>query len=57
MRKLAFEGNILRLLRNEIKYELERSPPTQVLLLTHFFILFIIVIFLYDVWEAAISES
>ncbi|KAM7483585.1 hypothetical protein LguiB_008168 [Lonicera macranthoides] len=29
MRKSAFEGNILRLLRNEIQYELERSPPTQ----------------------------
>ncbi|XP_059644360.1 uncharacterized protein At2g39795, mitochondrial [Cornus florida] len=27
MRKSAFEGNILRLLRNEIQYELERSPP------------------------------
>lgn len=36
MRKLAFEGNIIRLLRNEIQYELERSPPTQVFLLTHF---------------------
>lgn len=30
MRKYAFEGNILRLLRNEIQYELERSPPTEV---------------------------
>lgn len=30
MRKSAFEGNILRLLRNEIQYELERSPPVQV---------------------------
>ncbi|KAJ4718608.1 Mitochondrial glycoprotein family protein [Melia azedarach] len=30
MRKSAFEGNILRLLRNEIQYELERSPPKQV---------------------------
>ncbi|KAJ4718609.1 putative Mitochondrial glycoprotein family protein [Melia azedarach] len=29
MRKSAFEGNILRLLRNEIQYELERSPPKQ----------------------------
>ncbi|XAR67828.1 hypothetical protein NMG60_11002749 [Bertholletia excelsa] len=29
MRKLAFEGNILRLLRNEIQYELDRSPPLQ----------------------------
>lgn len=30
MRKSAFEGNILRLLRNEIQYELERSSPKQV---------------------------
>lgn len=30
MRKSAFEGNILRLLRNEIQYELQRSTPTQV---------------------------
>ncbi|KAB1218782.1 hypothetical protein CJ030_MR3G026662 [Morella rubra] len=29
MRKSAFEGKILRLLRNEIQYELERSPPSQ----------------------------
>lgn len=29
MRKSAFEGNILRLLRNEIQYELQRCPPTQ----------------------------
>ncbi|KAF7814481.1 MAM33 domain-containing protein [Senna tora] len=29
MRKSAFEGNILRLLRNEIQYELEHSPPKQ----------------------------
>lgn len=29
MRKSAFEGNILRLLRNEVQYELERSPPVQ----------------------------
>lgn len=29
MRKSAFEGNILRLLRNEIQYELDRSPPNQ----------------------------
>ncbi|KAA8541975.1 hypothetical protein F0562_023127 [Nyssa sinensis] len=29
MRKSAFEGNILRLLRNEIQYELDRSPPKQ----------------------------
>ncbi|KAE9467707.1 hypothetical protein C3L33_00388, partial [Rhododendron williamsianum] len=29
MRKSAFEGNILRLLRNEIQYELDRSPPFQ----------------------------
>ncbi|KAJ7962777.1 Mitochondrial glycoprotein family protein [Quillaja saponaria] len=29
MRKSAFEGNILRLLRNEIQYELERSPVNQ----------------------------
>ncbi|XP_022144809.1 uncharacterized protein At2g39795, mitochondrial [Momordica charantia] len=29
MRRSAFEGNILRLLRNEIRYELERSPPNQ----------------------------
>ncbi|BAT98618.1 uncharacterized protein HKW66_Vig0165000 [Vigna angularis] len=27
MRKEAFEGNILRLLRNEIQYELQSSPP------------------------------
>ncbi|KAM7254180.1 hypothetical protein ACFE04_031862 [Oxalis oulophora] len=33
MRKSAFEGNILRLLRNEIQYELESSPPKQVVLL------------------------
>lgn len=30
MRRSAFEGNILRLLRNEIRYELDRSPPSQV---------------------------
>ncbi|GMQ09194.1 hypothetical protein CsSME_00052661 [Camellia sinensis var. sinensis] len=29
MRKSALEGNILRLLRNEIQYELDRSPPSQ----------------------------
>ncbi|CAK9310360.1 unnamed protein product [Citrullus colocynthis] len=29
MRRSAFEGNILRLLRNEIRYELDRSPPVQ----------------------------
>ncbi|KAI4355810.1 hypothetical protein L6164_004549 [Bauhinia variegata] len=29
MRKAAFEGNILRLLRNEIQCELERSPPDR----------------------------
>ncbi|KAM3380617.1 putative protein, mitochondrial isoform X2 [Capsicum galapagoense] len=29
MRREAFEENILRLLRYEIRYELERSPPTQ----------------------------
>ncbi|KAM5578586.1 uncharacterized protein ABKV19_008746 [Rosa sericea] len=29
MRKSAFEGNMLRLLRNEIQYELDRSPPNQ----------------------------
>ncbi|KAJ8536200.1 hypothetical protein K7X08_034601 [Anisodus acutangulus] len=29
MRREAFEENILRLLRYEIRYELERSPPSQ----------------------------
>ncbi|KAL6137828.1 hypothetical protein ACLB2K_063117 [Fragaria x ananassa] len=29
MRKSAFEGNMLRLLRNEIQYELDRSPPNE----------------------------
>lgn len=29
MQKSAFDGNILRLLRNEIRYEFQRSPPTQ----------------------------
>ncbi|KAL6559772.1 hypothetical protein OROGR_004889 [Orobanche gracilis] len=29
MRKSAFEGNILRLIRNEIQYELDRSPPFE----------------------------
>ncbi|XP_057968945.1 uncharacterized protein At2g39795, mitochondrial [Malania oleifera] len=29
MRKSAFEGNILRLIRNEIEFELERSSPKQ----------------------------
>ncbi|KAM0957078.1 hypothetical protein ACFX13_025883 [Malus domestica] len=29
MRKSAFEGNILRLLRREIQYELDHSPATQ----------------------------
>ncbi|KAG5000898.1 hypothetical protein HKD37_08G022492 [Glycine soja] len=29
MRKSAFEGNILRLLRNEIQYELQSSPPNN----------------------------
>lgn len=30
MRREAFEENILRLLRYEIRYELEHSPPSQV---------------------------
>lgn len=30
MRKAAFEGNMLRLIRNEIQYEHDRSPPQQV---------------------------
>ncbi|OWM71295.1 uncharacterized protein At2g39795, mitochondrial-like [Punica granatum] len=29
MRKSAFEGNILRIIRNEIEYELELCPPAQ----------------------------
>lgn len=29
MRRSAFEGNVLRYLRNEIQYELEHSPPKQ----------------------------
>ncbi|KAF9688898.1 hypothetical protein SADUNF_Sadunf01G0035700 [Salix dunnii] len=29
MRKSAFKDNILRLIRNEIQYELDRSPPKQ----------------------------
>ncbi|CAB4272931.1 unnamed protein product [Prunus armeniaca] len=29
MRKSAFEGHVLRLLRNEIQYELDRSPPKK----------------------------
>lgn len=29
MRKSAFQGNILRLLRNEIQYEHDRCPPIQ----------------------------
>ncbi|EEF35067.1 uncharacterized protein At2g39795, mitochondrial [Ricinus communis] len=29
MRKSAFQDNILRLLRNEIQYELDRAPPKQ----------------------------
>ncbi|XP_057514604.1 uncharacterized protein LOC130796292 [Actinidia eriantha] len=29
MRKSTFEGNLLRLLRNEIHYELDHSPPSQ----------------------------
>ncbi|KAJ0075775.1 hypothetical protein Patl1_34705 [Pistacia atlantica] len=29
MRKAAFQDKILRLLRNEIEYELERFPPKQ----------------------------
>ncbi|KAL5576105.1 hypothetical protein UlMin_017804 [Ulmus minor] len=29
MRRSAFDGNLLRLLRNEIEYELERSAPCQ----------------------------
>jgi hypothetical protein len=32
MCKSAFEGNILRLLRNEIQYELQRCPSTKVFL-------------------------
>lgn len=46
MHKLAFEGNIIRLLRNEIQYELERSPPTQVFLLTHFLQLLLLFFFM-----------
>lgn len=30
MRKEAFEANVLRLIRNEIQYELDRAPPAQV---------------------------
>ncbi|KAL1551328.1 hypothetical protein AAHA92_19187 [Salvia divinorum] len=29
MRKSAFEGNIVRLIRNEIQYELDHSPPPE----------------------------
>ncbi|ESQ27114.1 hypothetical protein EUTSA_v10019068mg [Eutrema salsugineum] len=29
MQKSAFQGNICRLIRNEIEYELDRSPPLQ----------------------------
>lgn len=29
MRKDAFEGKILRLLRNEIQYEIDRAPPAE----------------------------
>lgn len=29
MRKSAFEGNILRLIRNEVQYELDHSPPSE----------------------------
>ncbi|KAH6781978.1 Mitochondrial glycoprotein family protein [Perilla frutescens var. hirtella] len=29
MQKSAFEGNILRLIRNEIQYELDHSPPSK----------------------------
>ncbi|KAK6139571.1 hypothetical protein DH2020_026688 [Rehmannia glutinosa] len=29
MRKSAFESNILRLIRNEIQYELDHSPPSE----------------------------
>ncbi|ANM57729.1 putative mitochondrial glycoprotein [Arabidopsis thaliana] len=29
MQKSAFQGNILRLIRNEIEYELDHSPPLQ----------------------------
>ncbi|XP_042055933.1 uncharacterized protein At2g39795, mitochondrial-like isoform X2 [Salvia splendens] len=29
MRKSAFEGNIVRLIRNEIQYELDHSPPSE----------------------------
>ncbi|VVA95864.1 unnamed protein product [Arabis nemorensis] len=29
MQKSAFQGNILRLIRNEIEYELDHSPPFQ----------------------------
>lgn len=31
MRKEAFEGHILRLLRNEVRFEIDRSPPSKVL--------------------------
>lgn len=33
MRKEAFEGKILRLLRNEIQYEIDRAPPAEVIIL------------------------
>lgn len=36
MRKSAFEGNILRLLRNEIQYEIDQFAPKQVPLLFSF---------------------
>lgn len=30
MQRSAFQGNIVRLIRNEIEYELDHSPPLQV---------------------------
>ena len=35
MRNAAFEGNMLRLLRREIQYELQSSPPNQVFPFPH----------------------
>lgn len=37
MRKTAFEDRICRLIRNDVQYELDRSPLTQVLCFYPFF--------------------
>jgi len=48
MRKEAFEGNISRLLRNEIQYELQSSSPSNPV---SFFFFFSLCVMGFDFWK------